>query len=76
MAKRSRNCIWNCGRETKNRSRICDHCWQDREVIYQSLKATDAAAENKPRTAKQQAHIAKLNASRMAKLAKELPTSE
>jgi hypothetical protein len=76
MAKRNRNCIWHCGRETKNISRICDHCWADREAIYQARKAREAQAETKPRTAKQQAHIDKLNASRMAKLAKQLPTTE
>src|SRR5262249_24210310 len=34
MSKRT--CIWNCGRETKNRSRICDPCWADREAIRQA----------------------------------------
>jgi hypothetical protein len=76
MAKRNRNCIWHCGRETKNRSRICDHCWADREAIYQARKPREAEAENKPRTAKQQAATDKLIATRMAKLTKELPTSE
>jgi hypothetical protein len=76
MSKRNRNCIWHCGRETKNISRICDLCWGNREPIYQARKAREAAAEKKPRTAKQQAHIDKLNATRMAKLAKELPFTE
>jgi hypothetical protein len=76
MSKRNRNCIWHCGRETKNISRICDPCWMNREAIYQARKAKEAQAEKKPRTAKQQAHLEKLKASRMAKLAKQLPTSE
>jgi predicted amidophosphoribosyltransferase len=76
MAKRNRNCLWRCGRETKNISRICDFCWADRDAIYQARKAREAQAEKKPRTAKQQAHMDKLNASGMAKLAKQLPTSE
>jgi len=66
MAKRNRNCIWHCGRETKNISRICDHCWANREAIYQARKAREAQAEPKPRTAKQQAHMDKLNASKGA----------
>jgi hypothetical protein len=76
MAKRNHNCIWHCGRETKNISRSCDFCWADREAIYQARKAREAVAEKKPRTAKQQAALDKLNASRTAKLAKESPTSE
>jgi len=76
VSKRNRNCIWHCGRETKNISRICDFCWANREAIYQARKAREAAVEKKPRTAKQQAHMDKLNASKMAKLAKELPSSE
>jgi len=76
MAKRNHNCIWHCGRETKNISHICDLCWANREAIYQARKAREAAAETKPRTAEQQAHTEKLNASRMAKLAKELPSTE
>jgi hypothetical protein len=31
MAKRNRNCIWRCGRQTKNISRICDECWKAAE---------------------------------------------
>jgi len=73
MAKRNRNCIWHCGRETKNISRICDFCWADREAIYQARKAREAAAEKKPRTANQQAV---LDNARRAKLLKDLPTSE
>jgi hypothetical protein len=70
MAKHNRNCIWHCGRETKNISRICDFCWTNREAIYYARKA---AAEKKPRTANQQAA---LDNARRAKLLKDLPTSE
>jgi hypothetical protein len=76
MAKRNRSCIWHCGRETKNISRICDHCWANREAVYQARKAQEAAAEKKPRTAKQQAATDKLIATKRAKLTKELPSSE
>jgi len=76
MAKRNRNCIWHCGRTTKNISRICDDCWANREAIYQARNAREAVTEKKPRTAKQQAHTDKLNAARMGKLAKELPSTE
>jgi hypothetical protein len=44
----------------------CSPFWQgveDREAIYQARKAREAAAEKRPRTAKQQAHTEKLNAS-------------
>jgi hypothetical protein len=74
MARRNRNCTWHCGRITKNISRICNDCWANREAIYEARKAREA--DKKPRTAKQQAHTEKLNASRMAKLAKELPSTE
>jgi len=76
MSKRNRNCIWRCGRQTKNKSRICDFCWANREAIYRARKAREAAAAKKPRTARQEAHTEKLNATRMAKFAKELPTTE
>jgi hypothetical protein len=73
MAKRNCNCIWHCGRETKNISRICDFCWSNREAIYQARKAREAAAEAKPMSEKQRAALDK---ARMAKLLKQLPTSE
>jgi len=73
MSKRNRACIWHCGRETKNISRICDSCWADREAIYHARKAREAAAEKNPRTAKQQAALDK---ARRAKLLKELPSTE
>jgi hypothetical protein len=73
MAKRNRNCIWHCGRETKNISRICDSCWANREAIYHARKAREASAEKKPRTANQQAALSK---ARRAKLLKELSTTE
>ena len=76
MSKRNRNCIWHCGRETKNISRICDPCWMNREAIYQARKAREAQAEPKPRTAKQQAATDKLIATKKGKLTKELPSSE
>ena len=73
MAKRNPNCIWHCGRETKNISRICNLCWANREAIYEAQKAREAVAEKKPRTAKQQAALDK---ARRAKLLKELPSTD
>jgi hypothetical protein len=73
MAKRNRNCIWHCGRETKNIPRICDSCWMNREAIYQARKAREAAPEISP--AKRGA-LTKANATRKAKRLEELPTSE
>ena len=73
MAKRNRNCIWHCGRQTGNISRICDVCWADREAIYQARKAREAAAEISP--AKRVA-LTKANTARRAKRLEELPTSE
>ena len=73
MAKRNLNCIWHCGRETKNISRICDLCWQDRDAIYQARKAREAAeglSEGK------KAALTKANAARAAKRLVELPSSE
>src|SRR5262249_19863173 len=30
------SCIWHCGRQTGNISRICDPCWANREAIRQA----------------------------------------
>jgi hypothetical protein len=73
MAKRNRNCIWHCGRETKNISRICDLCWADREVIYEARKAREAAEEISP---EKRVALTKANAARRAKRLEGLPTSE
>ena len=76
MAKPNRNCIWRCGRETKNISRICDLCWADREAIYQARKAREATQELDP---KRQAAAKKAVEARRKKQAEfnpELRTSE
>jgi hypothetical protein len=73
MSKRNRNCIWHCGRETKNISRICDPCWMNRDAIYQARKAREAQAEPKPMSDKQRAA---LDAARRAFLLKQLPSTE
>jgi hypothetical protein len=85
MAKRNRNCIWHCGRETKNISRICDHCWKAAEILrsnsdagykawceHKRAKEAEAKAK-KPMSEKQRAALDK---ARMAKLLKQSPTSE
>jgi hypothetical protein len=64
-----KSCTWNCGRRTKNMTRICDPCWQNREAIYLERKAREAAAEKNP---KRQAAARKGNAARMAKLTPRL----
>jgi hypothetical protein len=76
MAKRNRNCIWHCGRETKNISRICDFCWANREAIYQERKAREATQELNP---KRQAAARKAVGARRKKQPEfnaDLPTSE
>ena len=73
MSKRNRNCIWHCGRETKNISRICDLCWTDREAIYEARKRREAAAEISP---SKRIALTKANTARRAKRLEELPTSE
>ena len=87
-APKSGLCRWHCGRKTGNRSGICDPCWQAAEALRSNTdsgykawlerkRAKEAAPKGeRPRTAKQQAHTEKLNATRMAKLAKDLPTNE
>jgi hypothetical protein len=72
MAKRNRNCIWHCGRETKNISRICDHCWTDRDAIYQARKAWEAAAGPDPK----RVEAGKRSAAKRAAIQQQLPTSE
>jgi hypothetical protein len=76
-------CRWNCGRETSNRSVICDYCWAAAEERrertnegYQAWvewKLARQPKQSKPRTASQQAHLDSLKATRMVKLAKEMP---
>jgi vacuolar-type H+-ATPase subunit E/Vma4 len=69
-------------------SRICNDCWKAAETLRSNTdagyrawlerkraKETEAKAK-RSRTAKQQAHTEKLNATRTAKLAKELPVAE
>jgi len=73
MAKRNRNCIWHCGRETKNISRICDDCWADREAIYRAHKAREATAEL---SEGKKAALTKANATRRVKRLEDLPTSK
>jgi len=68
-------CIWHCGRRTRNRSRICDGCWRDRDAIYQARKRREAAAEKRPLTDKQRAALTKANAKRMAKLTQQTPAT-
>lgn len=71
-------CRWKCGRQTPNRSGICDPCWADRDRIYAERKATGAArgAQPKQLSAKQRASLEKATAARMAKLTKKLPATE
>ena len=77
MAKRNRNCIWHCGRETKNISRICDFCWADRDAFYHARKAREAATQEL--NPKRQAAARKAVEARRKKQAEfnaDLPTSE
>jgi len=76
MAMRNRSCVWHCGRETKNISRICDLCWAHRAAIYQARKAREATQELDP---KRQAAAKKAVEARRKKQAEfnpELRTSE
>jgi hypothetical protein len=43
-----KKCNWECGRQTKNHTGICDFCWKDRESIYLARKAKEPMAEKKP----------------------------
>jgi hypothetical protein len=83
-----RLCAWKCGRQTKNRSGICDQCWKLVEPLranteagyrawckYQATVKAEEAAK-RPMTARQKAHLEKLNASRASKLATELTEGE
>jgi len=69
-------CVWHCGRRTRNRSRICDRCWRDREAIYQARKAREAAAGKRPLTDRQRAALAKATTARRAKLTQQMPDTE
>lgn len=84
MAKRSRTCIWHCGRETKNKSRICNDCWQGAALLRSNSdagykawcehkRAKGVATEKRPISEKQRAT---LDTARMGKLLKQLPNSE
>lgn len=77
MARQVR-CRWECGRPTKNISRICDPCWADRDRIFAERKAREAAEQAQPKqlSAKQKASLERATAARRAKLTQHLPTSE
>jgi hypothetical protein len=62
-------CIWSCGRETPNRSRICDFCWTCRGTICID-RVQKARQELSP--GKQNALI-KAREARAAKFADQLP---
>jgi hypothetical protein len=72
MARRNRNCIWHCGRETKNKSHICESLLGDRDAIYQARKAREAAAVPDPR----KVEAGKQNAAKRAAIQQQLPSSE
>lgn len=76
MATRNRNSMWNCGRETKNVSRICDFCWTNREAIHQARQAREATQELNPK--RKEAARKAVDARRMkqAEFDAELPTRE
>jgi hypothetical protein len=71
--KRNRNCIWHCGRETKNISRICDLCWANRDAVYQARKAGEAAAGPDPKKVEAGKRSA---AKKKAAIQQQVPTSE
>ena len=76
MSKRNRNCIWQCGRETKNISRICDLCWADREAIYGARKARDAVEDLNPKRQAAARKAVEARRKRQAEFNADLPTSE
>ncbi|KKW41016.1 MAG: hypothetical protein UY90_C0065G0006 [Candidatus Peregrinibacteria bacterium GW2011_GWA2_54_9] len=38
---RATKCIWKCGGQTTNASRICDDCWLNRERLREERKAEE-----------------------------------
>jgi predicted P-loop ATPase len=75
MSKRNRSCIWHCGRETKNISRICDSCWTNREAIYQARKARETRELNPKRQAAARKAV-EARRKKQAEFNADLPTSE
>jgi hypothetical protein len=80
---RHTHCVWNCGKRTKNRSRICSDCWKAAELMRSQTdeghnewlkrwRAKEAAHAINP---KKQAAGRKA-AARKAELELELPASE
>jgi len=74
------SCSWNCGRETDNKSHICDFCWKAAELSrtntdegYRAWAERKRAKAANPRSEAQKAAL--LNAQR-AKLLKHLPVGE
>jgi hypothetical protein len=75
-------CRWNCGRDTKNISRICDDCWRAAELsrsqtnegykgwLERKLSSTKVVSESR------NAHLQKVRAAKASKRPIELPTSE
>lgn len=67
------NCRWHCGRETKNISRICDPCWANRDAIWRTRKAREAAAGKDPQKVEAGKRAA---ASKQAAIQQQLPVSK
>jgi hypothetical protein len=64
-------CIWNCGRQTKNRSGICDACWRAAELLRSNTDAGYRAwVERKRAKATSEARKAHLEKARALKQAK------
>jgi hypothetical protein len=80
MSERDPKCIWNCGRQTKNKTRICDECWAAAEPLRENseegyrawLERKQAKATSEAR----KAHLEKARAARVPKRLIDLSASE
>jgi hypothetical protein len=80
MSKRDHSCIWNCGRQTKNKTRICDDSWRAAELLRSNSDAGYLAwlerKQAKATSEARKAHLEKARAARVPKRLIDLPTSE
>jgi hypothetical protein len=64
-----KTCRWQCGRQTKNMTAICNDCWRDRERIYLEGKRREASEGKNPN------RVAGGKRARMAVIGLDLPAA-
>ena len=55
--KKTHLCKWGCGRTYTGKSGICDFCWLNRLVIWETRKAKEREKPKRERSERQREHL-------------------